>query len=36
MSILNLGTYPPNQCGIATFSMDLWRSCLKVIVMLRL
>ncbi|MGI5921682.1 MAG: glycosyltransferase family 4 protein [Syntrophomonadaceae bacterium] len=23
MSILNIGTYPPKQCGIATFSMDL-------------
>lgn len=23
MSILNLGTYPPKQCGIATFSKDL-------------
>lgn len=23
MSILNLGTYPPKQCGIATFSNDL-------------
>lgn len=29
MSILNLGTYPPKQCGIATFSMDLRRSLLK-------
>jgi glycosyltransferase involved in cell wall biosynthesis len=26
MSILNLGTYPPKQCGIATFSMDLRNS----------
>lgn len=26
MSILNLGTYPPKQCGIATFSMDLRQS----------
>lgn len=26
MSTLNLGTYPPKQCGIATFSMDLCRS----------
>lgn len=23
VTILNLGTYPPKQCGIATFSMDL-------------
>ncbi|MGD0153614.1 MAG: glycosyltransferase family 4 protein [Thermacetogeniaceae bacterium] len=23
MSIINLGTYPPKQCGIATFSKDL-------------
>ena len=29
MGILNLGTYPPKQCGIATFSMDLRRSLLK-------
>ncbi len=29
MSILNLGTYLPKQCGIATFSMDLRRSLLK-------
>jgi len=28
MSILNLGTYPPKQCGIATFSMDLRNSLL--------
>lgn len=28
MSILNLGTYPPKQCGIATFSMDLRQSLL--------
>lgn len=26
MAILNLGTYPPRQCGIATFSMDLCSS----------
>lgn len=26
MTILNLGTYPPKQCGIATFSMDLRKS----------
>jgi len=26
MTILNLGTYPPKQCGIATFSMDLRNS----------
>jgi glycosyltransferase involved in cell wall biosynthesis len=26
MSIINLGTYPPRQCGIATFSMDLCNS----------
>lgn len=29
MSILNLGTYPPKQCGIATFSMDLRRSLIR-------
>lgn len=28
MAILNLGTYPPKQCGIATFSMDLRQSLL--------
>ena len=28
MTILNLGTYPPRQCGIATFSMDLRKSLL--------
>ncbi|NLO22476.1 MAG: glycosyltransferase [Syntrophomonadaceae bacterium] len=28
MLILNLGTYPPKQCGIATFSMDLRNSLL--------
>ena len=28
MTILNLGTYPPKQCGIATFSMDLRNSLL--------
>ena len=28
MTILNLGTYPPKQCGIATFSMDLRKSLL--------
>ncbi len=26
MQILNLGTYPPKQCGIATFSMDMRNS----------
>lgn len=26
MYIVNIGTYPPKQCGIATFSMDLRRS----------
>ncbi len=26
MAVLNLGTYPPKQCGIATFSMDLRNS----------
>lgn len=26
MTILNVGTYPPKQCGIATFSMDLCNS----------
>lgn len=29
MSIINIGTYPPKQCGIATFSMDLRKSLLK-------
>lgn len=28
MNILNLGTYPPKKCGIATFSMDLRKSLL--------
>lgn len=28
MNVLNLGTYPPKQCGIATFSMDLRNSLL--------
>ncbi|MEN6348368.1 MAG: glycosyltransferase family 4 protein [Syntrophomonas sp.] len=28
MAIVNLGTYPPKQCGIATFSMDLRNSLL--------
>ncbi|NLB88718.1 MAG: glycosyltransferase, partial [Syntrophomonadaceae bacterium] len=28
MKIANLGTYPPKQCGIATFSMDLRNSLL--------
>lgn len=28
MTILNVGTYPPKQCGIATFSMDLRNSLL--------
>lgn len=27
--ILNLGTYPPKQCGIATFSMDLRNSLIR-------
>ncbi len=26
MAVLNLGTYPPKHCGIATFSMDLRNS----------
>ena len=26
MNIINLGTYPPKQCGIATFSNDLRNS----------
>ncbi|MBO8159915.1 glycosyltransferase family 4 protein [Thermosyntropha sp.] len=26
MSVVNLGTFPPKQCGIATFSMDLKKS----------
>jgi glycosyltransferase involved in cell wall biosynthesis len=26
MPVLNIGTYPPKQCGIATFSMDLRNS----------
>lgn len=29
MYILNIGTYPPKQCGIATFSMDLRRSLMQ-------
>lgn len=29
MNILNVGTYPPKQCGIATFSMDLRNSLLR-------
>ncbi|HOB12432.1 MAG TPA: glycosyltransferase family 4 protein [Syntrophomonadaceae bacterium] len=29
MTIINLGTYPPKQCGIATFSQDLRRSLMK-------
>ncbi len=28
MNIINIGTYPPKQCGIATFSMDLRDSLL--------
>ena len=28
MNFLNVGTYPPKQCGIATFSMDLRESLL--------
>ena len=28
MNFLNVGTYPPKQCGIATFSMDLRNSLL--------
>lgn len=28
LNIVNLGTYPPKQCGIATFSMDLYKSLL--------
>lgn len=28
MTILNVGTYPPKQCGIATFSMDMRNSLL--------
>jgi hypothetical protein len=26
MTLLNIGTYPPKQCGIATFSTDLRNS----------
>lgn len=26
MRVLNIGTYPPKQCGIATFSMDIRNS----------
>lgn len=29
MTIVNLGTYPPKQCGIATFSEDLRKSLMK-------
>lgn len=29
MTVINLGTYPPKQCGIATFSQDLRRSLMK-------
>lgn len=29
MAIVNIGTYPPKQCGIATFSLDLRRSIEK-------
>jgi len=29
MTVVNLGTYPPKQCGIATFSQDLRRSLMK-------
>lgn len=28
MNLVNIGTYPPKQCGIATFSMDLYKSLL--------
>ena len=28
MTIVNIGTYPPKQCGIATFSKDLYKSLL--------
>ncbi len=29
MYIVNVGTYPPKQCGIATFSMDLRNSLIR-------
>lgn len=29
MYIVNIGTYPPKQCGIATFSMDLRKSLIQ-------
>jgi glycosyltransferase involved in cell wall biosynthesis len=29
MTVVNIGTYPPKQCGIATFSQDLRKSLIK-------
>ena len=29
MTLINVGSYPPKQCGIATFSQDLRKSLIK-------